>query len=89
MGLLFQHFLESFFSFEVMVAAVRLTEQKQLTASPTVGTCAVMQSVMLVPITFGIVLAIFALVAFIVLIVRGHSNDIGMLLRVGGCFLCC
>jgi len=42
-----------------------------------------MQSVMLVPITFGIVLAIFALVAFIVLVVRGHSNAIGVKLRVG------
>eukprot|EP00435_Cladocopium_sp_Y103_P026279 s2163_g6.t1 len=36
-----------------------------------------MQSVMLVPITFGIVLAVFALIAVIVLIIRGHTNEKG------------
>lgn len=40
-----------------------------------------MQSVMLVPITFGIVLAVFALIAVIVLIVRGNSNEKGALLH--------
>lgn len=39
------------------------------------------QSVMLVPITFGIVLAVFALIAVIVLIIRGNSNEKGALLH--------